>query len=480
MWTSQRAARPLEAGQRRVDRPGPSRSQLSTRSALSCLPEWSNACICRHLARLQVTRRGGTTRLATGVGIHPVRLTAAVLCCDAPATPAPADIALYYPYVHPRDDGWLKHAVLFWPRIARIIPPGYLRSDTESARKLQEAGILLDRNPGPAAFSVSADFGGFVAAHAGELTARHSLTAARRLEPPRDVRADGHVNPHYGWIHRGKITNDAIAALTENQLATEHGDWIGMHPALSNVYMCALTAKLAARGLNVPITDQGLHHVAAAGWELDDLARALLPDTDLVADASDGAPAAKQLVVSLALRSLALPGIDAVPIERIIELRHEHGDQFVRFRAAIASLAASVVDLDDIEDPDALAQHVELRYQDTIETDRRALIKDLKRKRFDIADSAVSLQAVPPTGLAAAAIANIVSTGAATGAMTAVAGINLVRSQRASADEINARHPTAWLISVEKGMTPAGLAGTLQRIANKFGRREPKLRTRTG
>jgi uncharacterized protein DUF6236 len=400
-----------------------------------------------------------------------VSLTGAAVYCNAPPTPAPADIALYYPYVHPRDDGWLKHAVLFWPRIARIIPTDYLRSDTDSARKLYDAGILVDRKPEPAAASVSADFGHFVVAHVAELSERYSLAAARELEPPSDIRAYEHVNPQYGWIHRGKMTIDAIAALTDSKLATEHGDWIGMHPALSNVYMCALTAKLAARGRNVPITDQDLHHVAAAGWELGDLARALLPDTHLTEDVGDGETGPEQLVVSLALRSLVLPGIDGVPIERIIEMRKEHGDQFIRFRAAIADLAASVADLDDIEDPDALAQHVELRYEDTIEADRRALVNDLKRKRFDVADSAVSLQAVPPKGLAAAAIADIVSPGVATGARTAIAAMKIIRSQRAGAEEIKARHPTAWLISVENGMTPAGLAGLLQRIARKFGRR---------
>jgi hypothetical protein len=35
-------------------------------------------------------------------------------------------IALYYPYIHIRDDNWLKAAALYWPRIARLAPPAIL------------------------------------------------------------------------------------------------------------------------------------------------------------------------------------------------------------------------------------------------------------------------------------------------------------------------------------------------------------------
>jgi hypothetical protein len=31
--------------------------------------------------------------------------------------------ALYFPYIRPRDDAWLKKAALIWPSISRIVPP---------------------------------------------------------------------------------------------------------------------------------------------------------------------------------------------------------------------------------------------------------------------------------------------------------------------------------------------------------------------
>lgn len=33
-----------------------------------------------------------------------------------------SDIALYHPHFHFEDEGWLKAAALYWPKIARIVP----------------------------------------------------------------------------------------------------------------------------------------------------------------------------------------------------------------------------------------------------------------------------------------------------------------------------------------------------------------------
>jgi hypothetical protein len=34
-------------------------------------------------------------------------------------------VALYYPYIHVRDERWLKMALLYWDRIRRIVPHGF-------------------------------------------------------------------------------------------------------------------------------------------------------------------------------------------------------------------------------------------------------------------------------------------------------------------------------------------------------------------
>jgi hypothetical protein len=34
-------------------------------------------------------------------------------------------MGVYYPYIHFRDEAWLKVAALYWPKLTRIVPPGY-------------------------------------------------------------------------------------------------------------------------------------------------------------------------------------------------------------------------------------------------------------------------------------------------------------------------------------------------------------------
>jgi hypothetical protein len=65
------------------------------------------------------------------------------------------EIALYYPYVHPRDEAWVKQALLYWPKIQRIVPDNYEMSDSPLLQLLVEEEILIDRPPGPGATDIA-------------------------------------------------------------------------------------------------------------------------------------------------------------------------------------------------------------------------------------------------------------------------------------------------------------------------------------
>ena len=68
-------------------------------------------------------------------------------------------IGLYYPYVHFRDDAWLKAAALYWPRMARVVPPGYPVDDPLLVRTLRdELDFVVDVDPQDAAAAVAAVF----------------------------------------------------------------------------------------------------------------------------------------------------------------------------------------------------------------------------------------------------------------------------------------------------------------------------------
>ena len=55
---------------------------------------------------------------------------------------------LYYPFVHIRDDDWLKLAALYWPEVRRLVPSGYPKRDSETARVFAAEKILRDEDPG--------------------------------------------------------------------------------------------------------------------------------------------------------------------------------------------------------------------------------------------------------------------------------------------------------------------------------------------
>jgi hypothetical protein len=66
---------------------------------------------------------------------------------------------LYYPYIHFRDESWLKMAALYWPRMARVVPPGYRTRDSELAKRLDgELGFVVNLNPATARASTATRF----------------------------------------------------------------------------------------------------------------------------------------------------------------------------------------------------------------------------------------------------------------------------------------------------------------------------------
>ena len=52
-------------------------------------------------------------------------------------------IGLYYPFIHFRDESWLKLTSLYWDRMGRIVPEGYgLRDNDTGVFGLGRAGYI--------------------------------------------------------------------------------------------------------------------------------------------------------------------------------------------------------------------------------------------------------------------------------------------------------------------------------------------------
>ena len=58
-------------------------------------------------------------------------------------------VALYYPYIHILNRGWLKQALLYWDYVRRIVPDGFPTHDDSEIQHATEAELLRATSPKP-------------------------------------------------------------------------------------------------------------------------------------------------------------------------------------------------------------------------------------------------------------------------------------------------------------------------------------------
>jgi hypothetical protein len=171
---------------------------------------------------------------------------------------------LYYPYVHVRDDAWLKVAALYWPSLRRIVPSGYLKHDSPTAQRLFEASILRDEEPRRLLDPVGRDLATALQENAYKLVPDYTIERAIADWDGYNWSAgsaQGQVTPELGWIHISKFPQNVINSLTILGLAQrgrpvdpirDHSgmpeDWIGLHPVLAGVYMTVLRQAILNNG----------------------------------------------------------------------------------------------------------------------------------------------------------------------------------------------------------------------------------------
>lgn len=88
----------------------------------------------------------------------------AILGGRVPSSPVTVPkMAVYYPYIHIRDQRWLKVAALYWPRMVRIVGPDYPTRNSQLLDILRdELGFILDEPPEAAALHAAEPFATFI------------------------------------------------------------------------------------------------------------------------------------------------------------------------------------------------------------------------------------------------------------------------------------------------------------------------------
>src|SRR5262245_19398979 len=189
--------------------------------------------------------------------------------------------ALYYPYIHITDVDWLKAALLSFPRVKRMVPPGYVPVDSPEINEF--CNII---GPGNEPLLSTVDLFSDAAKRAEErllaklesnddlIRSRYSHAATlRELGPKADQLR----------LHDEKIVlnlfNHLIGSEDMNSLAwrttappgrpdRNQGQWLALHPALGSAILAVKAVAISRDlGLDIVTESSSVHQVVASNVE---------------------------------------------------------------------------------------------------------------------------------------------------------------------------------------------------------------------
>jgi len=382
---------------------------------------------------------------------------------------------LYFPFVHVRDDDWLKAAALYWPSVRRLVPIGYEKHDSPTAQTFVDAEVLRDEDPCHLLPMVSQDLARALEANADRLVQDYNLDHAYAKWDGRSwsgPSAPSFEVPQLGWIHVTKFSPRVLGYLSDLGLAVrgrassairaEAGgphDWIGLHPALAGAYMTVLAASVSKQAHFQPVTDQADLKVATVTGDIES-ALHLLTGSEARAGTAGGVGV--ETYVMLALRCVLPANLADVPADKIIECRRRLAEELAAFRDYVAASRAELVELAAIplkrRRLEAFAEHVE----HTVEVPLLRLERSLSLLGFEPARSLL----VAGSFAAPAAVAAVVPmTPAAATTVGAVAAVGSAWWQVSRVrDRAKAETPVSYLLDVRDHLTPRTLAARVRRI----------------
>ena len=378
-------------------------------------------------------------------------------------------IGLYYPFIHFKDDRWLKLAALYWDKMARIVPRGYEHvegGDSEVARRLSDELDFIKNMQPHLTWKLEDDLGIVLATRADKLRQRYGLehidkwpidpVTARSCSRARDNRL--------AYVFVEKIHPTVEQKLCELNLATERVEdrWIGMHPRLAQVYMYALAEATAEEALH-PVTDEVFDHVVLSGDSVETMSRALLYDDRNKRPASDDLPAipgpaeVTQTLASIAIENAIPRDLGDVDVAKIIRLRKQYRDELTAFQRWMHELGPMLWEqLSEVRSAELANVCLQAFYDKEIKPHIAALRGAITSVGLKAAGGALSIKLEVPDLIGKLLIGLGFVLNPLCGAACAV-GLQLipvVREAQGQAHEIAKQQPAAFLLHVEEGLRP--------------------------
>jgi hypothetical protein len=371
---------------------------------------------------------------------------------------------LYYPFVHLRDDSWVKAAALYWRSLARAVPDGFPVRDRAVVRELNhDSTFIVDTDPRPAAEVIAPAFITAVQDNAQALRSRFAV----RGRPLAQVRPQlaSHSQGLAG-IYADEVPHDLHAALEEAGLATrdwrrERGAWLAVDPALAWAYKCALTRELARTTAFAPVTDQLDAHTATGQWTADRIADTLLRP----AEPPVGRETAQATLAMMAVRCVLPADLRSVPTAKIVRLRTEYADEFTAFTAAVAAATADVVAAtEEVTDRRAFAHHLQGTFDQHIAHPLQALRKAIEGLKLETVTTTLAIK--PEVTATGAGLGWLIGgTATAVGAGIAFAALATRQVAARERDTLVSSSPAGYLLRVEKELQPTTVLRRAGRLA---------------
>jgi hypothetical protein len=404
-------------------------------------------------------------------------------------------MGLYYPYVHLLDEAWLKVAVLYWPKMARIVPDGYEIRDNHTTVAFKNGlDFIVDLSPDRGMRAASEMLIRTLEQHGDRLIERYRVSAKTPLRwhkrnhgpdsgpgqqaaipPPRPVNPSS-SQPAVYWdnsqpiisalsgLHRNRTTAHLRNTLTDLGLATKsNGPWIGLHPDLAWVYMCALAEQIALPNRLSPVTDQSAAHLANHGWSTDRIAAVLLGEPVEQDENADGdlRAAAGLLAVGLTVPA----NLAAVSTDKIIRIRQRYGAEFDAFHDLIATTADELrKELTGIVDPRILDIYLEQEVNRRFLRPAQELEKAIRGLGIETAYVAANAKFELPAALVGVGGAMLVDQPLVAGAGAVTFGLlTLGRSVIQKRAETTAPSAASYLWRIKRATAPKSLPDRLFR-----------------
>lgn len=393
--------------------------------------------------------------------------------------------ALYYPYIHVRDDSWLKYTALYWPNMRRLRPTGYPVNDSPAARILNEdLGWLIDMNPPQwATATIGQPLLELLAAHAPALRDRFGVDRVEHWRVREGLNShaagvgwlavdaagpDARLDDRFGYVHVSKIDSRTLDAVVDAGLATtapgQGGTWVGMHPELASVYTCALIEHIAVGNRMHPVTDQVMPHSALSGWSVDRLAQVLIGEPLAEIDTQHSSVDPVDAFVLMAFETVVPADLAAVPIEKIIEVRAKFGQDLDNFRRYVAEQAQQLAALEGIRDWAVVQDYLRDEVQRKITVQLKQLRERLRSVGLEPVRALANVKSVTLPPLAAMVADTVgmspVISGSTALAATVVSTPTRWRNKRKTTIE---ESPVGYLFRIEQTLNPTTLIDRLRR-----------------